>query len=128
MTTRAEGTFENKGWDESTVDEFDGSKLSHAKVQQAFSGDITGDGTVGWDMFYRPDGTASFVGLYKLDWTIGDRTGTVVLQTTGTFDGKEAAGDWLVVGATGGLEGLSGTGEFSAPMGPSGKYHLDYDL
>ena len=50
------------------------------------------------------------------------------MQSTGVYDGKEAKGDWVVVGATGDLGELSGTGEFSAPMGSTGEYQLDYDL
>jgi hypothetical protein len=128
MTTHAEGTFENAGWDEQTLAEFDEHKLSRAEVQQTFSGDLTGPGTVAWDMVYRPDGTANFVGLYRLDATLDGRRGTIVLQTTGAFDGQQVDGDWLVVGSTGDLAGLSGTGTFSAPMGPSGTYAFDYDL
>jgi Protein of unknown function (DUF3224) len=128
MTKRGEGTFENQGWDENTVDEFDDAKITHASVKQAFAGVITGEAQISWDMFYAPDGTASFVGLQRIVGSIDDRKGSVVMQTTGTFDGKEAAGDWVVVGATGALASLSGTGEFSAPMGPSGRYTFEYDL
>ncbi|MGH8976694.1 MAG: DUF3224 domain-containing protein [Acidimicrobiia bacterium] len=128
MAKHVEGTFENKGWDENTTAEFDGSKISRASVEQTFAGALSGDARIEWQMYYAPDGTASFVGLQRMDAQLDDRSGTIVVQTTGVFDGKEAKGDWVVVGATGGLEGLSGTGAFSAPMGPSGKYSLDYDL
>jgi Protein of unknown function (DUF3224) len=128
MTTRAEGTFENKGWDESTVSEFDDAKISHASVKQSFSGVIEGDADVDWHMYYAPDGTATFVGMQRIVGAIDDRKGSVVIQSTGVYDGKEAKGDWVIVGATAELTGLRGTGAFSAPMGPNGKYSLSYDL
>src|SRR5262245_42313256 len=128
MTKHGEGTFQNQGWDEQTTEEFDDAKITHAQVKQSFDGVMSGDAAISWDMFYAPDGTAAFVGLQRVVGTIDGRKGAVVIQTTGTFDGKEAAGDWVVVGATGELAGLSGTGEFSAPLGPSGRYTREYDL
>jgi Protein of unknown function (DUF3224) len=124
----AEGTFENQGWDEQTLAELDEGKVSRATVTQAFTGDIEGLGEVDWDMYYRPDGTANFVAIYRLRAEIGDRSGTVVMQTTGEFDGSEAKGDWAILGGTAELSGITGTGRFAAPMGPKGTYQLDYEL
>jgi Protein of unknown function (DUF3224) len=128
MVAHAEGTFENQGWDEQTLVELDEGKTTRARVKQAFIGDIVGDGAVDWDMYYRPDGTAHFVGIYRLTGKLDGRSGTIVMQTTGEFDGKEAKGDWLVVGGTGELRNISGNGRFAAPLGPSGTYALDYEL
>jgi hypothetical protein len=126
--SHAEGTFENQGWDENTLAELDEGKVTRAHVEQSFAGDVTGAGRVDWDMYYRPDGTAAFVGIYRIDATLDDRSGTIVMRTTGDFDGKEAKGDWLVLGGTGEFRGISGAGRFAAPMGPSGTYQLDYSL
>jgi hypothetical protein len=128
VSTHAKGTFENKSWDEDTIETIGAGKVSRASVKQSFTGDISGDSNVDWHMYYAPDGTASFVGLQRIDARVGDRTGTIVVQSTGVYDGKEARGDWVIVGATGDLAELSGTGEFSAPMGSTGEYRLDYDL
>jgi Protein of unknown function (DUF3224) len=127
VATHVEGNFENKGWDEETVSEFDGTKITRAHVQQTFAGGIAGDADIDWQMYYRPDGTASFVGLAKITGTVDGRDGTLVVTSNGEFDGKEVHGDWVVVGATGTIEGLSGTGTFAAPMGPSGTYSFDYE-
>jgi hypothetical protein len=128
VAKRAEGTFENKGWDEKPTIEFDGGKITRATVEQAFTGDLAGDAKIEWLMHYAPDGTASFVGIQHMDARLDGRAGIVVLQTTGVFDGTEARGEWLVLGATGDLEGMKGTGRFAAPHGPNGTYTLDYDL
>jgi hypothetical protein len=53
-----------------------------------------------------------------------------VLETSGTFDGKIAEGEWKVVPGSGTeeLRGLTGTGGFSAPLGPEASVTLDYDF
>src|SRR5215207_9257633 len=116
MSTRATATFQIKRWDEKPYAQIEGGgKLTQASVKQAFSGDIEGEGAVEWLMCYRPDETADFVGLQRIVGRIGDRSGSfVLLQTEGTFDGKEAKGQLSVVpgSGTGDLEGLRGTGEF----------------
>jgi hypothetical protein len=132
MSTRATGTFKIQGWDEKPYTQMEGGrKLTQASVKQAFAGDVEGEGTVEWLMCYRPDETADFVGLQRIVGKIGDRSGSVVLlQTEGTFDGKEAKGRLSVVpdSGTGGLEGLRGTGEFSAPHGGEPSISLEYDF
>jgi hypothetical protein len=132
MTIRAECTFKIEGWDEKPYTEIEsGGKLTQASVKQAFSGDIEGEGAVEWLMCYRPDRTAEFVGLQRIIGRIGDRSGSfVLLQTAGTFDGKEAKGKLSVVPGSGTeeLSELRGSGEFTAPVGGQPSMKLDYDL
>jgi Protein of unknown function (DUF3224) len=132
MSTRATGTFKIQGWDEKPYAEIEGGrKLTQASVRQAFAGDVEGEGAVEWLMCYRPDETADFVGLQRIVGQIGNRSGSfVLLQTEGTFDGKEAKGQLSVVrgSGTGDLEGLRGTGEFSAPHGGEPSISLEYDF
>jgi Protein of unknown function (DUF3224) len=132
MSTRATATFKIEGWDEKPFDQLDGErKLTQASVKQAFSGDIAGDGIVEWLMCYRPDQTTDFVGLQRISGRLGDRSGSfVLLQTAGIFDGKVARGRLSVVpdSGTGELQGLRGTGEFSAPQGGEPSMTLDYDF
>src|SRR3954451_24872608 len=118
MSTPAAGKFKIESGYEQPVHE-DGAKLTRASVEQAFSGDIEGDGSVEWLMCYREDKTADFVGLQRVSGQIGDRSGSVVLQTVGTFDGTEARGEWTVVpgSGSGDLRGLTGKGGFTAPHG-----------
>ncbi len=132
MTDTATGTFELASWDENTYTETDdGTKLlTRASVGQKFSGDIDGDGAVEWLMCYRPDETADFVGLQRIVGSIGGRTGSVVMTTIGTFDGKEARGALVTVpgSGTGDLAGIDGSGEFRAPMGGTPTYSLEYTV
>jgi Protein of unknown function (DUF3224) len=131
MATKATGKFKLESWDEDTYAEIDGGgKLTRASVKQAFSGAIDGDGSVEWLMCYRPDETAVFVGLQLVSGRLGERSGDFVLQTIGTFDGGVAKGDWSVVpgSGTGDLQGLRGSGGFSAPHGPEAEVTLEYDF
>jgi Protein of unknown function (DUF3224) len=132
MPARAIGRFKVAEWDERTYAETEGGgKLTQASVKQAFSGDIEGDGTVEWLMCYRPDETADFIGLQRIVGRVGGRFGSfVLLQTDGTFDGKEARGALAVVpgSGTGDLRGLRGEGEFTAPLGSEASVSLDYEL
>lgn len=131
MGTQATGTFKIDGWDEQPYVETDeGGKLTRASVKQTYSGDLEGQGEVEWLMCYRPDQTAEFVGFLRLSGTVGGRSGTVVLQSTGAFDGGEASGPLTIVSGsgTGELAGIRGDGEFSAPQGGTPSVSLEYDF
>ena len=131
MTTRATGTFEIKTWDEQPYTEFDdGRKLARASVTQRFSGDIVGDGAVQLLMCYRADGSADFVGLQRIVGRIGDRSGSFVIQGSGTYEDAEARETWRVVPGSGtdDLAGLRGHGEYAAPHGRTARYSLDYEF
>jgi hypothetical protein len=129
VTEIAEAQFKVESWDEQTYAELDeGGKLSRASVTQAFSGDIEGQGSVEWLMCYRADGTASFVGLQRVAGRLGDRSGSFVVETVGTFDGRVASADMSVVPGSGtdGLRGLRGSGRFDAPHAAPASFSLDY--
>ena len=81
-------------------------------------------------MCYRPDDTADFVGLQRVDGRLGERSGSFVMRTAGTFDGKEARGELTVVpgSGTGELGDLNGSGEFRAPLGSAASVTLDYEV
>jgi len=80
-------------------------------------------------MVYRPDKTAEYTGVEVITGSIGLRKGSVALLLRGDYDGKEAVTKWEVVpgAGKGDLKGLTGKGEFSAPMGSKGKYTLTYE-
>jgi hypothetical protein len=132
MAERLTGIFKIEGWDESAYSEQeDGRKLTQASVKQSFSGEIEGEGSVKWLMCYRPDQTAEFVGLQRIDGRLGGRSGSfVLLQTDGSFDGTEAKGQLSVVpgSGTGELSGLRGQGRFSAPRASEASMTLDCDF
>jgi len=136
MTTHAEGTFEIKGWDEKTWDgknwkDVPGAKLTKSTVTKAMHGAIEGEGTAESITFYRSDTSASYVGLERIVGRIGNRSGSFVLQATGTFENDTAKTAWSVVPGSGtdGLKGLRGEGGYIARHG-EGKvpFTLDYEF
>ena len=128
---KATGSFQVSSWDEDAYEQLDGGgKLTRATVAQTFTGDLAGEGAVQWLMSYREDGTAHFVGLQRVTGTVDDRTGSLVLENVGDFDGKVAGGTWTVVpgSGSGDLAGITGEGSFTAPFGSEAAYELDYRL
>jgi len=131
MSTHATATFEVKSWDEKPYDEMDGGpKLTRASITKSFTGDIEGEGTLEYLMIYRDDGSASFVGLERIVGRVGDRSGSFVLQHSGTFEGGVAKATLSVVpgSGTGDLRGLRGEGRFAAAHADSYPITLDYDF
>jgi hypothetical protein len=131
MSPHAEGSFQVTSWKEDPYVEIDESrKLTRANVTQTFTGDIEGEGSVEWLMCYRRDGTADWMGFQRIVGHVGDRSGSFVLQTNGTFDGSVAKGDWAVVAGSGTdeLEGLRGNGRMHSPLGTEASFALDYEL
>jgi hypothetical protein len=129
----ATAEFEVTNWDENQALEADGgSKVTHASVTMAFAGDVEGEGSVEWLMGYGDDGTAAFVGLERIVGKVGDRSGSFVLQHTGTFDGGVARAKLSVVpgSGTGALTGIEGKGTFEAGLGSDGvrSIELDYEV
>src|SRR5215470_13385353 len=109
MKKSANAHFTIKSWDEKPYSEGQGQpKLTRASVIKAFTGDIEGEGRVEYLMMYRSDGTATFVGLERIDGRIGGRTGSFVLQRSGVFEGGQAKESYTVIAgsATGDLQGL----------------------
>jgi hypothetical protein len=128
---KAKGSFKISSFNEDTYeDRSEGAKLTHAWGDQTFSGDIEGSGQVHWLMSYRPDKTARYVGLQRIDGQIGGRKGSFIIEATGDFDGAASRGTWSVVprSGTGDLAAIGGRGTFDAPGGPNASYELDYEL
>ncbi len=125
--TLAQGTFQVTEWDEKPYHESASGKLSLAVVAQVFSGSVSGRGDARWLMSYRPDGTARFVGLQRVDGEVEGRRGSFVLETIGDFDGKTASwkADVVEGSADGELKGMLGSGRFGAEHGPEATYELD---
>jgi Protein of unknown function (DUF3224) len=127
MTKTLKTRLEIKSWDEKPYRELpDGSKFTKADVVLAGKADEAGTesggegGTDGLEsatfdalLFYRADGTSSYVTLMHVTGTLDGRSGSFVLQGSGTYDGRQAIGESFVVpgSGTGDLAGLSGKAE-----------------
>ena len=129
VTTRANATITVHKYEPVAYDEpADGPVLTRIHVEEAFSGDIEGDGVVEFLQAGRADGSASFVGIERVSGTVAGRQGTFLLQDAGTVEANIVSGDWFVVpgSGTGELADLRGTGSFRANLGENAEVHLDY--
>ncbi len=128
---KAKGTFKVVGGGEETVRQAPGEvKLTHVSGRQQFEGDVAGEGTVEWLMAYSPDRTARFTGFQRIEGSIGGRSGSFLMESTGNHDGRSSHGEWRILpgSGTGALAGITGSGRFDAPGGPVVTYELDYEL
>ena len=126
---RANAVITVHKYEPSTYDEpASGPALTRIHVQEAFSGDIEGDGVVEFLQAAHADGSASFVGIERVTGTLAGREGTFLLQDAGTVVGSVVSGDWFVIpgSGTGQLSGLRGEGGFRANLGEGAQIHLDY--
>ncbi len=127
----ASGTFEVRPGGEEVYETLDdGTKLTHARGSQTFHGDVEGDGAVHWLMLYRPDKTATFVGLQRISGSIHGHAGTVVFAASGDHDGTGSKIELRVVAGSGSgaLAGMTGSGHLRTPGGPNGTYEIDVEL
>ena len=123
---RLTAQFEIGSWDEQPFDEGDGlAKLTHAVVEKTYSGDLEATSVTQWLMAYQPDGTAAFVGIERLRGTLGDKSGSLVLQHVGKYADGAATAALTVLSGTGDLAEAAGTGDFRAD--PAGSITLDLD-
>ena len=121
-----ESTFDVTGWDESPVDDTQ-PKITQTSVTKSFAGDLEGSSQMNYVMVYDDDGSAGLVALERIDATIGDRSGCILLRHVGQFADGAATADIEVLPefGTGDFAGVSGTGTMRAD--PSGTMSLDLD-
>lgn len=98
------------------------AKLTKASVTKSYSGDIEGTSVTEWLMAYAPGQTATFVGIERIKGSFGDRSGSLVLQHVGDYDGAAATAELTVVSGTDELETATGSGHFTAD--PEGRITL----
>jgi hypothetical protein len=127
---QANATFEIKSWDEKPYDEFDGRKLTRARVGRIFHGDIEGESSTEYLMAYAPDGSANFVAIQRIIGRLGSRSGSFVLQHTGAFQGGIATEICTILpgSATGELAGIKGVAKFSSGHAQEYSLTVDYEF
>jgi hypothetical protein len=130
MTTHGTGTFAFTSWDEKPYSETDGTKLTQSTVANTFHGDVEGQSTLEYLMFYPAEGAVTFIGLEHITGRLGDRSGSFVLQHSGAFENGAATGRWFVLpgSGTGDLRGLRGEGGYVATHEQPTPFTLDYDF
>lgn len=108
----ARGNFEVKSFPQEPYDSADGISIGRVSITKVFSGDLTGTSTV--EMIgarTSVKGSAGYVAIERVTGTLEGKSGSFVLQHSGTMHRGEASLTVTVVpdSGAGGLEGLSGT-------------------
>jgi hypothetical protein len=132
MRAHASATFSIAGWDEDPYAELeDGAKFTRATVKKTFRGEVEGEATLVYLMFYDAGGVATFTGLEHFVGRIGERAGSFVMQRQGNSSSGVVWETFSIVpdSATGDLRGLRGAGRI-ALTGHAEEYpfELDYEL
>jgi hypothetical protein len=132
MTSQPNVTFSLKAWDEKPYNELPGElKMTRSSVAYTYQGDIEGESTLDYLMVYRPDESGSFVGLERIIGRVGGRSGSFVIQHTGTFNKSDVNGTFFVVphSGTSELTNLRGKGSINL-SGHAERYPMifEYDF
>ena len=134
---KAHASYSVKKWEETTIRETGGPmKITMASVVYQLGGDLEGNAYVEYLMFYRKfdpndqhKSSARYVGLIHFDGKISGKSGTCVLEDSGTFEAGEANSQLRIAegSGTGQLERIHGTGSYVANKDSFG-WELDYDF
>jgi hypothetical protein len=127
----AEGSFTVASWDEATYRELgNNAKLSKASMAFRYTGELEATGSPETLMFYRPDSTAVYTGLERIEGRLAGRSGSFVMLADGTFEGGTATTAWRIIEGSGTeeLAGIRGSGTAVSSGSPGGTYELDYEL
>ncbi len=125
-------SFTMKTWDEKPYAEIEGlPKLAHAHTTNTYTGDISGEASANYVIFYPAERVGVFRGYEQIVGRIGDREGAFVLEHVGSWEGGTVTTATSVVAdsGTGDLAGLTGSGGFVARHEiPETPVTLDYEL
>jgi hypothetical protein len=127
MSETATGTFRTTSWQQHPYSE--APMLAVAEKELALDGDLTGTATGRASHAYGADWSNRFAGHVLVQATLGNRTGTLVLEEQGQGSPQGATASWTVLSAGGDLAGLTGSGTWTWEQGAeTSAYTLTYDL
>ena len=90
--------FQITDWQESTEQSFEvGGKLTTAKVNQTYSGDLVGESDVRYQMNYDSDGTATFVGFEYFTGTYNTQPCRLIIKHDGIFEMGVAKSKFMII-------------------------------
>ena len=127
MTTHASGTFEVKLTPQAPDDKSEGTSLGRMTSDKQFHGDLeaTGKGQM-LSAMTSVQGSAGYVAIERVSGTLQGRTGTFILQHSGTMTRGASQLTITVVpdSGTGDLAGISGTVTIKIA---DGKHYYDFE-
>jgi len=130
MTMRATGTFDVKLAPQPPEDKAEGSTLARMSIDKQFHGDLEGNSkgqmlTAGTDV----KGSAGYVAIERITGSVKGRSGSFVLQHSGTLTRGAAQQSIIVVpdSGTGQLVGITGKMTINIAAGKH-SYDFEYSL
>ncbi len=126
----ATGTFETKSTPQAPYDSADGINLARISISKIFSGDIVGNSIVEMiGAMTSVKGSAGYVAVERVIGAVHGKTGTFVLQHSGTMNRTVASLSVTVVpdSGTGDLAGISGSMKIDITAGGH-FYAFEYSL
>jgi hypothetical protein len=130
-TTRARATTAVTVYQPTVYDQPEqGPALNRIHVEETFAGDLEAVGVTEFLLAAQTDGSASFVGLERVDGALAGRRGTFLFQSVGSIHGNLVSASWTIVpgSGTGELSGLHGSGSLRSELGQGGDLQFDYSL
>ena len=130
VTTRATGTFEVQLGPLPAYDDAEGSPIGRRSIDKQFSGDLAGTSRGEMVMaMSQVQGSAGYVAIERVTGTLHGRSGSFVLQHSGTMNRGAASLTITVVpdSGSGELEGLAGTMSIEIADGKH-SYVFEYTL
>ncbi|WMN62042.1 DUF3224 domain-containing protein (plasmid) [Pseudoalteromonas xiamenensis] len=117
--------FQITSWDETPyIENQDGSKKSHAKITQSYSGVIEGSSEIQYLMSYQSAASALFVGFEVVTGKVNGKSGSFTLQHNGKFENGVASSNFLIVSGTDELANIEGSGSFKSGESGQANYEL----
>lgn len=117
--------FQITGWDEKPyIENEDGSKKSHAKITQSYSGVIEGSSEIQYLMSYQSAASALFVGFEVVTGKVNGKSGSFTIQHNGKFENGVASSNFIIVSGTDELVNIEGSGSFKSGESGQANYEL----
>jgi hypothetical protein len=113
MTTTAKNIREAKSiykmllWDEKSKDGkgwqdvINTRAFTHADVKRQYEGDMEGEGTVEFLMFYNMDGSSNYVGIEDFVGSIGGKKGRFAMKIEGHYINETATATQTIISNSG---------------------------
>ena len=130
MTNHARGRFDTARTAEPPYDTREGVMLGRSRFEKRFEGDLVGTSVVNMiSAGSSVKGSAGYVAIERVEGELAGRSGSFVLQHSGTMDRGVASLSVTVVPdtATGALVGLRGRMTIDFTNGEH-RYTFDYEL
>lgn len=130
MGTTAKSRFEVLSGDQVPLDDVGCVQVTRMNSTQRLQGDIEGDAAAECLLTHPGENYASIIGVFRVSGSIAGRSGTFVLQSSGTFENGKVRCDVVVVpkSGTGELDRLQGQGEYLSTGEREGALTLEYML